>query len=192
MSLYTIPVYKVSLHEIVVFITESIFKSQWLVSPAEWEQPELSKKMELLRSITSLSNKALENARISKFIRSSLEAEITVHTSKPILSELMTLSQQNNGGLEFSLSDYFIVSMVNVSGEPHAIGKGCNEGIFSERDTVVWYGEEYAVEVVAGPVSKTFGLDKCPRCWKWTCPEGEELCRRCEAVESKTLSTQEN
>ena len=168
-------------------IAESIFKSLWLACPAEWEQPELCKKMELLRSIISLSNKAIEKARFSKFIRSSLEAEVTIRTSsEPILSELMKFSQQSDGDLEFSLGEYFIVSKVNVSGEE--IGKGCkDDGNFSVAETVMWHGKENAVEVVAGRVSKTFGLDKCPRCWKWTCPEGEELCGRCATVESSTF-----
>ena len=146
--------------------------------------------MDLLRSITALSNKAIENARISKFIRSSLEADISIHTkSKAILSTLteLTTSLPSNGcDLEFSLSDLFIVSNVSLCDVPLRV-TDYPENIFSEARSVEWCGEEYVVEVVAGPTAASSGVRKCPRCWKWSCPEGEELCVRCEAVEQPRL-----
>ena len=165
----------------------SVFHSIWQDSPAEWTNSQLAKQVELLRSVTSIANRALEKARIAKKIRSSLEAKLTILTdSETILSTLHDLTgpEPDTDGIELSLADYFIVS------EASAQSGGTSPGVgdFKEEGTVKWTMEgeekELDVQVVAMPIS---GRGKCPRCWKWVCPEHEdragELCDRCKMVE---------
>lgn len=148
--------------------------------PGEWTQPELARQFELLRSIISLSHKATEKARLKKEIRSSLEAEITIHTgSDAVRSTLMALA-----GPEASLSDYFIVSKLTLQHQ-EAADNSQDGAVFSETGTVEFCGERCTVDVVARSLlGGQDGCCKCPRCWKWVCPEEEGLCGRCSQVES--------
>lgn len=152
-------------------------------------QPELAKEFELLRSVITLSKKALEKIRIAKKIRSSLEARIAICTeSDSVKSTLIKLASplETNKDLEFSLSNYFIVSEATVQDggeiEVHS-HEDSSQG--EETGVIKWSGEEATVQVVAVPVSVETGHQKCLRCWKWTCPEKEDLCERCKQVERK-------
>ena len=164
-----------------------MFHSTLQESPGEWTDPQLAKQFELLRSIISISNRALEKSRVAKQIRSSLEARVTIHTnSEEIMSTLCSLAelQSTENSIEFSLADFLIVSEVSMATMQDAVfGGGENE-----EGVVRWCGEQeekdFAVQVMATPIS---GRGKCPRCWKWVCPEEkegtEELCERCRMAE---------
>lgn len=165
-------------------ITGSIFKSIWQETPGEWTQPELAGQFQLLRSVAALSNRTLERARVAKTIRSSLEGRVEVYTeSESVQRTLAELTSQSETDMEFLLSDCLRVSDATVQrGLVDSVVKESTP--FFEEDTVPTLGEGDArVQVVAAPIPGTAGRGKCPRCWKWVCQEGEELCVRCRQVE---------
>lgn len=160
-----------------------MFKSLWEECPTGWTQPQLAKQFQLLRSIIPIANRALEKARLAKKIHSSLEAEVTIHTSSDMVkSTLQELTEPCpvNGMEEVSLSDYLIVSRATV--QDGVLDVASLNGLFSDEGAVDWSGEQELVRVVAMPFSES-GHVKCPRCWKWTRVENEELCGRCRHVE---------
>lgn len=167
-----------------------MFKSIWRDSPGNWNQPELASHFQLLRSVTSLCNKALDRARVDKEIRGFLEGQATVYTDSEsahgVLSDL-TVSQAGTN-IEFSLGDCLGVSDANLRSD--LIESAVEDELtFIEEDTVRWPGEEgeARVQVAVAPVCKTTGHDRCSRCWKWVCQEGEDLCGRCRQVEHEEV-----
>lgn len=127
--------------------------------PFAWNAPELAKKFEELRLIRKVMTGALEVARISKQIGSSLQAHLTVFLD-PSLGPVA----QDIDWAEFS-----ITSSVDVKE-----GAGL-EAAFTLEDVP---GVGVAVTLAAG--------EKCARCWK-VLPSVIDLCHRCTDVVKKTL-----
>ncbi len=63
----------------------SVFAAGWLVTPDQWQQPELAQTWEWLRKVRLEVNKALETARTEKLIGASTDAQITVTVAEPEL-----------------------------------------------------------------------------------------------------------
>jgi isoleucyl-tRNA synthetase len=111
-----------------------------------------------LRAVREEVLKALEKARNSKLIGTSLEAQVTVTAAEPIFSVLDRYKDQ--------LRYLFIVSAVNL--QPSTSGNGTgSSGVTVE-------------------VSKAPGK-KCERCWNYSTRVGEDpkyptICERCSAA----------
>lgn len=150
----------------------SVFKSEWLVIPPEWDQPLLSAEFQAIRSVRDVCNKALDLARSDKAIGGSLEAELVIHTSSANLLSL--LSQHEfvvRGSCDFPLKDIMIVSGLTLSSNQI-------EGRYMYSDDVIYDGEECKVQVVARAFADSEKL-KCPRCWKFASDNVNSPCTRC-------------
>jgi isoleucyl-tRNA synthetase len=144
---------------------ESIHLELFSALPFSWDAPALGKKYEGLRDIRKVMTGALEVARASKQIGSSLQAQLTLILNpslKPFIEGV-------------DLAELSITSHVEVQ-TSHVI-----EGGFTLEDVP-------GVAVLVEPASG----EKCARCWKVLSEIGEEvtypdLCHRCaQAVEKKT------
>ncbi len=114
-------------------------------------------RWELILSIRPDVSKALEEARASKMIGSSLEAKIVIHTSQEICDAIQNTEDPEG---------FFIVSQLEscVPDMPAAEG---------EKPAKI-------------EVTRASGA-KCPRCWMWKKDVGQdavysEVCPRCAAV----------
>ena len=128
--------------------------------PFEWDSPKLAKKYEKLRDIRKVMTGALEVARASKEIGSSLQGNLTVF--------LDPAYRESINGVD--LAELAIVSSLKVED-----GK-IPEDVFKLDE----------VEGVGALVSLASG-EKCARCWKILEEVGEikthpDLCGRCARV----------
>ncbi len=161
----------------------------WGECPSEWEDPVLSQQMDILRSVLTASNKAIQVIRDRKVVNSSLEAEIILHTSsQEILNNLLDL--ESPGDLEYPLSDLLLVSKVTSSlQKEEAVLPSLLDSFAVESEPVCLHGDLTCVQVIAGPASEMSSMGKCGRCWRYLCEEGEELCGRCASVEGSAVET---
>jgi isoleucyl-tRNA synthetase len=123
-------------------------------SPYLWNNPELAKKIEALRNIRKVMTGAIEVARNSKLIGSSLQAQLTLFLD-PSLSSFIK---------DVDLAELSITSAVELKEE------SAPTDAFTLED----------VDGVAVKVTLATG-EKCVRCWK-ILPNVEELCCRCATV----------
>ena len=152
--------------------TGSVFKSGWLVTPPEWDQPHLAAEFQAIRSVRDVCNKALDLARSDKAIGGSLEAELIIHTSSSNLFSLLSRHESVPiGSTEFPLKDIMIVSGLTLSSNQI-------EGAYKYSENVVYEGEECKVQVVAHAFADST-KHKCPRCWKFTSDNANSPCARC-------------
>lgn len=103
---------------------------------------------------------ALELARESKVVGSSLQSSIVIQTSDAAL--VATLQRYAPA----ELSDMFVVSSLAVN-EPLPEG-------------AAWHFEQ---DFAGGKVHVLPPLgEKCERCWRYVAEEGEDICKRCEDI----------
>lgn len=129
--------------------------------PFEWSDPKLALKYEELRNIRKVMTGALEVARASKVIGSSLQADIEVYLS-PSLTPYI---------IDVYLAELSITSRAELI------------------ETNVIPEEAFSLEDVSGVgvIVKLSEGEKCARCWKvlpevGTIENHEDLCRRCANV----------
>ncbi len=154
-----------------------MFQCDWPHPPVEWSDHDLVSQYQLVRSVRTLVNKTLDMARSDKLIRGSLEATLLLTTDSNTLHSLLTKHEELSDK-QFSLSDIFIVSGVNVSTNQIA---DVTQGHLCV-DTVSVNGTECKVQVTAVP-SGSAGVFKCPRCWKVVSNSDNTLCTRCASVQ---------
>ncbi len=123
---------------------------------------ELAKQWELILDVRAEVTKILENARVDKIIGHSLDASVTLCTSRELHS---LLSRYEN-----DLRSIFIVSESKLICD-ETVGEG-----FLKTDV---NGLSIKVQAAAG--------DKCQRCWIYDSSVGQSLgndtiCNRCQAV----------
>lgn len=126
--------------------------------PFAWNNPELAQKFEGLRGIRKVVTGALERARASKQIGSSLQATVTLFLAPQLLPFIEAID----------LAEMSITSGVEVR-----IGPLGEEGGFTLEDVP---GVAVSVHLASG--------EKCARCWK-VLPEVApplDLCQRCADV----------
>jgi isoleucyl-tRNA synthetase len=133
----------------------------------EWPEPEdgylndeLENRIDRLLQVREVVTKALEEARVNKVIGHSLGADVTIYAG-PNWSELLNKTE--------NLEKFFIVSAVEVTGEPAA------------ADAVrLEYVSGVAVSV------KAASGQKCERCWIIEPTDRKDnetpLCKRCSQV----------
>lgn len=128
--------------------------------PFAWDVPEIAKKYGALREIRKVMTGALEVARASKQIRSSLQATLTVFLHDSFHNVVQGVD----------LAELAIVSNVQVQKGP------VPQGAFVLEDVP---GVGVCVDLAVG--------EKCARCWKVLPEVGEnssfpDLCHRCASV----------
>lgn len=151
----------------------SVFQAGWKLAQEEWNQAqseEQIKAWERVLHLRELVTKALEMARESKFIGSSLEARILI--SVPDAKSFDSIFTQNSVD---ELQYIFIVSQAEWSPREEAM-----ESDFHLEGSIEGVGE------VAVGVRKALGL-KCARCWNYSTSVGQDsqfpdLCHRCSPV----------
>lgn len=134
---------------------ESVHLEVFPELPFAWDAPDLAKKYEGLRNIRKVMTGALEVARASKVIGSSLQAHVQLFIDsslKPFIQDV-------------DLAELSITSGVEVVEE-------------AIPDTAFTLEEAPGIGVLVTPAPG----EKCERCWK-VLPEVEtELCQRCSGV----------
>jgi len=127
--------------------------------PFAWDNPDLSKKYEALRTLRKVITGALEVARASKHIGSSLQASVTVFLTPALNTVLEGVSLA-----ELSITSEAKVKIGSVPQEAFTLEEVPDVGV--------------VVDLAEG--------EKCARCWK-VLPEvkGHDLCHRCTDVVKK-------
>ncbi|MBS0271955.1 MAG: isoleucine--tRNA ligase [Proteobacteria bacterium] len=144
--------------------TGSVHLESFPALPFNWNTPALSEKYEKLRLIRKVITGALEVARASKQIGSSLQADVKVFLSPSLTSAVQ----------DIDLAEFSIVSSVEVI------------------ETYLLPEDGFTLEDVPGvSVSVSLALgEKCGRCWKVLPEVGQvkihpDLCHRCAEVVQK-------
>ncbi len=86
---------------------QSVFAAGWLVTPDQWQQPELAQTWDSLRRVREAVNKALEAARAEKLIGASTDAQITLTVAEP---ELLSALRDREPELRY----LFLASQVHL------------------------------------------------------------------------------
>ncbi|EJD54726.1 isoleucyl-tRNA synthetase [Auricularia subglabra TFB-10046 SS5] len=151
----------------------SVFARGWLPLSNEWEDDEVEQEMEALVELRSVVMGLLEQARVQKLLKSSLEAHVVLlvpEMTEGNQSELLNLLEKHYNELD----TLFIVSNVDVVAKPDY--ESADEPAWSFRKTIPLQGD-LQIEILVRPSPH----GKCHRCWKFTCEEGrdEDVCERC-------------
>ncbi|KAI0088191.1 isoleucyl-tRNA synthetase [Irpex rosettiformis] len=145
----------------------SVFTQPWRAPPSEWCNEAVESEMNILLHIRGAVLKALEVARRKQAIRSSTEARI----------ELVVPTDATYRGLlrreEDFLQQLFIVSGVTLTARDSTLG--ASEDVIGEAS---WSPSNTDSDEVIARVRPATD-HKCPRCWSYTRPQDETLCKRC-------------
>ena len=153
---------------------QSVFQSGWVFFASEWQQPELGKVWDELRSIRTEVNKVMEQARTEKVIGSSLEAKVLLYVENAELKaklDLLNPADPLTGNQVDQLRYLFIASEVDLVATPELV----QASIYNSQ-----------TEKLAVGISKAAG-EKCDRCWNYSDYVGKSqehplVCDRCEAA----------
>ncbi|KAI0702048.1 isoleucyl-tRNA synthetase [Cerioporus squamosus] len=146
----------------------SVFTTPWTPLPDDFVDMQAEEDMDKLFRIRSKVNALLENARKDGVVKSSLSADVAMNVSSASTSDVIDLL----GREEHTLKSLFGVSGVSL----------CDRSVdetapsWQYKDAVEIDGTE--IDVAVRPAA----LEKCPRCWTYTRPVGDELCKRCTDV----------
>ncbi|GLB39107.1 putative class-I aminoacyl-tRNA synthetase family protein [Lyophyllum shimeji] len=153
----------------------SVFMTKWELLSPRWNDAKAAEDMTQLLRVRSVVLFLLEQARGNKVLKSSLEAEVhIILPSSATETELGELLQRE----ESFLKTLFIVSDACVTDEG-SLGTYSPEWLYTDTLPIPGCDQEAVIRV--SPAK----LHKCPRCWTYTRPAEDTLCRRCsEVVES--------
>lgn len=142
-----------------------------LIDPSRLTQDEsqLKKAIPVLLTAHSAVKGALEEARIAKYVGSSLQSSVVFHVPE----ESMTLKMLEP--LRNELEAIFVVSHVDIEAGDGA--QDPSEGQEWSCQTSFEVGDENVKVWVLPPKEH-----KCPRCWRYVSPKEDELCKRCDDV----------
>lgn len=132
---------------------ESILLSDWPKVNEQYKNQQLSEKWDNIIGLREIVTKAIEPARAEKKIGSSLETAVYIKTENKEL--LLSIADE--------LKNIFITSQAFIIEAGQEPGNLLNK-IEEEGYTVY--------------VTTALG-EKCPRCWKFTKKEDEEICAEC-------------
>jgi len=122
-----------------------------------------------LRKLRSVINRMLESCRNKQELGSSLEASVRVEISdEKVQAAIEWLAQSESNNVDV-LRDWFLVSSLQIGGEPWAEVLVC---------------EDYNLALVE--IAKARGF-KCERCWHYEMEMSNNqlhpnICKRCERV----------
>ena len=128
---------------------DSVFKKGWPSSSEIWKDDSLSIHITRLRDLRTTVNRALEECRNKNDIGAALQASIRLDCKFPELQESIDWLNVNGDPEVDSLRDWFLVSNLQLGGEPWA------ETLCIKED------ENIIIEV-----AKARG-QKCQRCWHY-------------------------
>tara|TARA_B100000700_G_scaffold297291_1_gene362055 strand:+ start:1162 stop:4071 length:2910 start_codon:yes stop_codon:yes gene_type:complete len=147
----------------------SVFQRGWPKVPETWRDNSLNNHVSELRKLRTVINRMLENCRNTQELGSSLQASVRVDiTDENVKSAVEWLSQSESNSVDL-LKDWFLVSSLQIGGEPWA------EVLVSEE-----------TEIANVDIAKARGF-KCERCWHYEMvmsktKEHPNICARCEEV----------
>ncbi|KAI0701964.1 tRNA synthetases class I-domain-containing protein [Cytidiella melzeri] len=149
----------------------SVFTQPWKTLPSEWHNEASESDMSALLQVRGAVLKALEMARRMHYIASSMEAHV----------ELFVPDNTRHGDLlrreESSLPQLFIVSGVTLSSRSSALPK-VEDVMIKASWSPSGSESEADPDAILVKVGRPVDL-KCPRCWSYTRPKEDTLCRRC-------------
>lgn len=141
----------------------------------EWHNPVLAEDVLTLGELRDVCNKALNEARTQQHIRSFLEASVVIETtSSDLHSKILQYFPSTSENLQYSLSDFLLVSQAVVSTDKPGVRDNSIVAISNDK-----IGKALSPVSVLVMVSRQH---KCPRCWKHTSEEANSVCSRCETV----------
>lgn len=149
----------------------SVFQAGWVALDEQWQQPDLAKTWNELRSIRDEVNKVLETARADKAIGSSLEAQVWLYVTDADLRQTLTVlnpADSLSSNRVDELRYLFLTSQVIVLDSPATLA----DLKYTSQSDALGVG----VTDAAG--------EKCDRCWNYSTHVGESaehplLCERC-------------
>ena len=134
--------------------------------PDEWRAPALAADLPWLLEANNAIKAAQERARSAKTLGSSLQCAVVLSLPSGQAFDLFERYTNELDGL-------FVVSAVSLSvatdGDAHGVG-----GYSAEFPTLD--GGKGTAHVLPPRA------EKCPRCWKYTAAQADELCARCHSV----------
>jgi len=147
----------------------SVFKRGWPKVPKAWRNNSLNVHVSELRKLRTVINRMMESCRNNQELGSSLEAEVRVNISdEKVQAAIDWLSQCESNKVDV-LRDWFLVSSLQIGGEPWA------EVLVSEDN-----------DIGSVDIAKARGI-KCERCWHYEFEMSKNqkylnICHRCEKV----------
>tara|TARA_B100000427_G_scaffold113337_1_gene93944 strand:- start:54 stop:557 length:504 start_codon:yes stop_codon:yes gene_type:complete len=147
----------------------SVFKRGWPKAPDAWRNTSLNNHVSELRRLRSCINRMLESCRNNQELGSSLEAAVRVNISdEKVQAAIEWLAQYESNQVDV-LRDWFLVSSLQIGGEPWA------EVLVSEEN-----------DIGSFDIAKARGF-KCERCWHYEVEMSNNqkhpnICRRCEKL----------
>ena len=147
----------------------SVFQRGWPQVPSDWYNSNLNNHVSELRKLRTVINRILESCRNNQELGSSLEASVRVDISnKKVKAAVEWLSKSEFNNVDV-LRDWFLVSSLQIGGEPWA------EVLVSEEN-----------EIGIVDIAKARGF-KCERCWHYETEmsktkEHPNICSRCEKI----------
>ncbi len=148
---------------------DSVFFRGWPKIPDSWRDQSLIANMRVLRDLRSSVNRVLEDSRTQESLGSALEACVRLEArTKQVQDSLDWLFNNGDPSVD-ALSELFLVSYVQVGGEPWAELIGSQETEFANIE-----------------IARARGV-KCERCWHYETDIGVDLnhptlCGRCIRV----------
>lgn len=139
----------------------SPFMLGWPEPQEEWRNEQIQVEFDTIKKVRDGVLLAMEKGRSEKVIRSSLGTRVYLDVPQGQTLDLLYKYQEH-------LPAIFITSDVIINDDPTAL------------DNCEW---KYPFRV--GNVEITIvppNQEKCPRCWQYTAPTPESLCRRCDDV----------
>ncbi|KAH9849619.1 isoleucyl-tRNA synthetase [Lenzites betulinus] len=150
--------------------SKSVFATPWTPLPDEYVDPQAEADMSKLFRIREKVFALLEQARKAGHVKSSLSADVALSIRSAPTPDVIDLL----GREEDMLASLFGVSRVNLSEYPSDGPKPQ----WQYADALELEGTEIDINV------RPAALHKCPRCWTYTRPEHDDLCKRCTDVVS--------
>ena len=151
---------------------DSVHLADFPTDVGTFVDPTLAARWDRLVDVRNAVNGELEKLRQAKVVGTSLEASVTL-TAEGSLADLLTR-------YEADLPMLFITSAVTVT--PGVVGA------VADDDPTVHAEAEGRVRIDVSRVEAS----KCPRCWRWVRPPGDDgdeaLCARCADALSETAA----
>ncbi|KAI9825817.1 MAG: isoleucine-tRNA ligase [Thelocarpon impressellum] len=136
-------------------------------SPAEWYDATLAHDLPYLLAANDAVKTSQERSRAERQLGSSLQSTITLTLPSPTSTAALDLFRR----YEDELAGLFVVSGVSLSRSAPPTSSFAYSTEFEAPGGVRGTAHVFPPEQA-----------KCPRCWRYTAPEAEALCGRCEAV----------
>ena len=148
---------------------DSVFRRGWPQVPESWVNTSLDDHVFELRKLRSVINRMLESCRNKQEIGSSLEASVRVDISDEKVKDAIEWLSKSESNMVDVLRDWFLVSSLQIGGEPWA------EVLVSEEN-----------DIALVDISKAKGF-KCERCWHYEVEMSRNqnhpnICSRCEKI----------